>query len=111
MRRRTPATKPSDGAYLRIRVVPRASRPGLSRDAQGTLRAHVGAPPVEGAANRALLALLADLLGLPKRALEIAHGERGRDKVIRVRGRSERELEERVARAVLQPVDKPRTHG
>jgi uncharacterized protein len=98
-------------SFLRVRVVPRASRNTLSRDAQGTLRAHLTAPPVEGAANRALLALLAERLDLPKAALEISRGARGRDKVVGVDGCSARDLEQRIAAAVRSPVDKDGARG
>jgi uncharacterized protein (TIGR00251 family) len=46
----------------------------------------LAAPPVEGAANRALVEFLAELLGVPKRDVTIARGERGRRKVVLVRG-------------------------
>jgi uncharacterized protein YggU (UPF0235/DUF167 family) len=90
----------TDRAHLRVRVVPRASRTALTRDRGGALRAHLNAPPVEGAANRALLELLAERLRLPKRRLEIVAGARAREKVVRVHGCSEAELEERVRRAL-----------
>ena len=79
-------------AYLRVRVVPRAARAALSRDATGALRIHLTATPVEGAANRALLALLAERLDLPKSALEIARGHRGREKLVCVHGCSAAEV-------------------
>jgi uncharacterized protein len=80
----------TDGAraYVSVRVVPRAARTALTRDARGTLRAHLTAAPVDGAANRALIALLAERLGVPKRMIELLRGERGRDKVLCVHGLS-----------------------
>ena len=101
----------STQAFLRIRVIPRSSRAGLSRDAQGALRAHLNAPPVDGAANRALLALLADLLKVPRSALEIARGERGRDKLVRVRDRTESEIVKRLECVLSPPVDKAEPRG
>jgi len=98
-------------AYLRIRVVPRAARSALARDASGVLRVHLTAPPVEGAANRALLALLADRLVLPKSTLAVARGERGRDKVVSVDGYSPSDLEQRLTRALSIRVDKARDRG
>lgn len=89
-------------AYLRVRVVPRASRTSLARDPGGVVRVHLTAPPVEGAANRTLLALLAARLDLPKRVLTVARGEHGRDKLICVSGYTAAELEARLA-AALEP--------
>jgi len=98
-------------AYLRIRVVPRAARSALARDASGVLRVHLTAPPVEGAANRALIALLAERLALPKNTLAVARGERGRDKVVSVDGCSPSDVEQRLARALSTCVDKRRDRG
>jgi hypothetical protein len=50
------------------------------------LRVRVAAPPVDGAANRALTALLADVLGVPGGAVRIASGETARTKVVEVDG-------------------------
>jgi uncharacterized protein len=85
----------TDGAraYVNVRVVPRAARTALTRDATGALRAHLTAAPVDGAANRALIALLAERLGVPKRMIELSRGERGRDKVLCVHGLSLTEVE------------------
>lgn len=96
----------ADRAYLRVRVVPRASRTRLSRDAQGALRAHLTAAPVDGAANRALIALLAATLAIPKRAIAVARGERARDKLVCIQGVASSDVEARVARALGSGVDK-----
>ena len=93
-------------AYLQVRVIPRASRAAVACDASGALRVHLIAAPVDGAANRALLALLADWLELPKRALTLTRGERGRDKVVCVEGDTQAEIEARVARCIRSSVDK-----
>ncbi len=105
------AARDANRSLLRIRVIPRAARDALTRDASGSLRAHLTAPPVEGAANRALVALLAERLGLPKRALALARGDHGRDKVVAVEGTSQRELDARLRRAVGSGVDKAQSRG
>ncbi len=50
----------------------------------GALRVRLTAPPVEGAANAALIALLSDVLGIPKRDIAIVRGEQGREKVLQI---------------------------
>jgi uncharacterized protein len=52
----------------------------------GTLRAQVAAPAVGGAANQSLLRLLADELGVPRRAVRIVAGATGRRKLVVVDG-------------------------
>jgi uncharacterized protein len=89
-----------DGVILRVRVTPRAVRNAFEGLADGALRVRLAAPPVEGAANRALLAFLADALGVPKGSLEIARGERGRQKLVRVRGLTAEEVHRRLAPAL-----------
>jgi uncharacterized protein YggU (UPF0235/DUF167 family) len=56
--------------------------------ADGILRARVTAPPVEGAANAALVRLIADELGVPRRDVRIVSGETGRTKLVAVDGLS-----------------------
>lgn len=73
------------GCRLRLRASPGASREGLSLREDGTLLVRVNAPAVEGAANEAITRFLArEVLGLPRGALRLVHGERGRDKVIEI---------------------------
>jgi uncharacterized protein (TIGR00251 family) len=62
----------------------------------GTLRVRVAAPPVEGKANRALVAFLAKVLGVRKNRVEIVAGERGLDKIISVVEISAEEAERRI---------------
>lgn len=68
-----------------IRVTPRASRAALALEG-GELRARLPAPPVEGAANAALLALLAERLGVPKRAITLVRGATARHKLVAITG-------------------------
>jgi uncharacterized protein len=82
------------GVLLRVRVQPKASRNELLVEADGRLRAALTAPPVEGAANRALIALLARQFKLPKSSITLFRGERSRDKTVRLQGRTAREVEE-----------------
>ena len=76
------------GASLRVRVQPRASRSAITGAREGALLVRLTAPPVEGAANTALVKLLAKTLDLPPSALSVARGARGRDKLLHVAGLS-----------------------
>jgi uncharacterized protein (TIGR00251 family) len=76
----------ADGATLRVRVTPRASREGLSGEREGALVVRVTAPPVEGAANAAVTRLLARALGVAAGAVELRQGGASRDKLLFVRG-------------------------
>lgn len=76
--------KHPSGLAFRVHVQPRSSRNqvvGLHGDA---LKVKLTAPPVEGAANAACIAFLADALGLPKSALSIVAGHTGRRKAIAI---------------------------
>ncbi len=85
-------------ASIRVRVIPRATRARLVVDDRGVLRVYVTAPPVDGAANRALIALLAERLEVAKRDVVIARGAHGRDKVVTVVGLSEADVARLLAR-------------
>lgn len=76
-----------DGAVrFGIRVQPRSSRPGVDGLHGDALRVRVGAAPVDGAANEAVVAVLAAALGVPRRAVRIVAGDASRSKVVEVDG-------------------------
>ncbi len=79
-------TTREDGIVLTLRVTPRSSREGLARGREGSFAARVNAPPVDGAANAAVIALVARSFAVPKRAVTILSGETGREKRVRVDG-------------------------
>lgn len=74
------------GVELDVRVIPRArkSGPGGVRDEAVLIR--LAAPPVDNAANEALIAFLSDLLHVPRRAVRIVSGQRARRKRIAIAG-------------------------
>ena len=72
----------AEGATLRVRVQPRASREGIAGERAGALLVRVGSPPAEGAANQSLLRLLARELRLPASSIRILKGEAARDKLL-----------------------------
>jgi hypothetical protein len=86
------------GSTVRVRVQPRASRDELAGERAGALVVRLTAPPVEGAANAALVRVLARLLDVPASTVEILHGARGRDKIVRLAGMSPEAV-----RALLAP--------
>lgn len=76
-----------DGAVtFRVRVTPRARKDAITGTHDGALKVSLTAPPVEGAANAALVKLIAKALGIAKHNVEIARGDASRDKILRVRG-------------------------
>ena len=56
------------------------------------LRVKIAAPPVEGKANKEIVAFMAKSLGIPKSAVELLHGSTGRIKLIRVPDEAELSL-------------------
>lgn len=74
------------GVELRVRVQPRASRNALRVEPDGRIRVAVTAPPVDDAANEALAAYVAKVLGMPKRAVSVVRGEKSREKTLWLTG-------------------------
>lgn len=70
---------------LSIHVTPRARRERLTAR-EGSLRAWLRAAPVDGAANEALIALLAERLGVRRSAISIVRGQTAREKQVAVTG-------------------------
>jgi len=86
---------PPGGAALSfdILVVPRASRTAVGSSVGDRLRVAVSAPPVDGAANAAVIEALAEAFDVPRRAVEIVRGQTGRRKTVRLTGGSAQLLE------------------
>lgn len=79
-------TAQANGVTLAIKLQPRASKNEIG-DAHGMeLRIRVTAPPVDAAANEALLRLLADTLGCPRGKVELIRGHTARQKVVKIYG-------------------------
>ncbi len=74
------------GVSLEVLVQPRASRTRVAGEHDGRLKIQLAAPPVDGEANAALLAFLAEELGVRKADVVIERGETGRRKTVRVAG-------------------------
>jgi uncharacterized protein (TIGR00251 family) len=80
------------GVDIDVRVVPRAARSEIAGTRDGRLLVRLSAPPVEGAANAALIVFVADRLGVPKRSIQIISGEKSRSKRIAVAGADAEEV-------------------
>lgn len=74
------------GVRLRVRVQPKASRNAVVEACVGYYRLALTAPPVEGAANAALIKFLAKTLSLRPRHITLIGGAHAREKVLRVEG-------------------------
>jgi uncharacterized protein (TIGR00251 family) len=83
-------------ARLAVRVQPRASKEGVMGWRGPTLCLRLTAPPVEGAANAACEALLAELLGLRRSEIRLVSGERSREKLFEVSGLTFAEIQEKI---------------
>lgn len=81
----TVETRPG-GVRFPVRVQPRASRTEVAGTQQGALKVRLQAPPVDGAANEALVEFLADSLGVPRRMVQIVSGASSRTKLVEVAG-------------------------
>ena len=77
---------------LSVRVQPRASANGIAGIHGNSLKVRLTAPPVEGAANEALVNFLADTFAVPRRAIKILAGESSRSKIVEIEGVTERDV-------------------
>jgi uncharacterized protein (TIGR00251 family) len=82
------------GAPLRLdlRVIPRAPRSSIDGLRDGRVVVRVTAPPVDDAANDAVVALLADELDVPRRAVRVVAGATSRNKTVTIEGVGEEAL-------------------
>jgi uncharacterized protein (TIGR00251 family) len=81
-------------AVIKLRVIPRASREKIEIETDGTFRVYLGAPPVAGEANKALIRLFSRQLRIPQNRIALLKGNRSRDKLMEVVGMDLYELKE-----------------
>jgi uncharacterized protein (TIGR00251 family) len=74
------------GVIINVRLIPRARNSGIAGTRGDALLVRVQAPPVEGAANRELIAVMAAALRVPRQAISITAGDRSRQKLVRIIG-------------------------
>ncbi len=79
-------TAQPDGVTLAIKLQPRATKNEIGEPQGPELRIRVTAPPVDAAANEALLRLLADTLDCPRGKVELVRGHTARHKIVRIHG-------------------------
>ena len=84
-------------ARISLRVYPGAARSEVVGFANGVLRVKVAAPPVKGKANRELIVLLSQVLGVAKGTLTIVKGHTSRSKVLAIDGLSQEDIMERLS--------------
>ena len=84
------------GASFAVRVQPRAKKAAitgvLGDDRDAALKIALPAPPIEGRANEALIEFLAKVLDVPRSAVQLVSGPQSRNKVVRVVGRTAKEI-------------------
>jgi uncharacterized protein len=69
---------------IRVHVIPNAKIDAVVGEYGDAIKIKLQAPAVEGKANNALRSFLAEKLSIPQRAIVLEHGEKSRDKVIRI---------------------------
>ncbi len=89
------------GATFQVKVHPRARKNAITGTVGDSLKLALTTPPVEGRANQACIAYLAEFLNVPRSSVTIAAGETSRQKLIRIAGLSAAQVEAKL-RTVLE---------
>jgi uncharacterized protein (TIGR00251 family) len=71
---------------IKVKVLPRSSRTEILGMENDVYRVKITDPPVEGKANKALVTLLSEKLGVSRSHVELVSGKTGRLKRVRIRG-------------------------
>jgi len=85
-----------DGVYLLLKVQPRASKNEIGEVSGNELKVKVTAPPVDSAANEAVLRVLAEALDCPRNAVQLIRGATSRHKQVRIVGMAGEEVAQRL---------------
>ena len=80
------------GATFSVQVHPRGGRSSITGVAGEALKVSLSAPPVDGRANDELAEYFSKVFLVPRGAVQVVTGERSRNKVVRIAGRSAAEL-------------------
>lgn len=84
---------------VEIYVQPGASRTALAGTHDGLVKVRVAAPPVENAANRALVEFLAEILSVPRRSVTVVSGTHHRRKLVEISGVTAAEVSRKLNQA------------
>jgi uncharacterized protein (TIGR00251 family) len=82
-----------EGTLLSVKVIPRSSRNEIAGALGDELKIKVTAPPVDSAANRAVVEFLAETLNCPKSAVVLIRGDTARHKTLLLKGITPQEIE------------------
>ena len=82
----------ADGCTVSVRVHPGAKKNAVTGLHGGAVKIALSAPPVDGKANEALIAFVAERLGLPRARVALVSGATNRSKTLRVTGKSAAEV-------------------
>ena len=85
------------GVEIAVRVIPRARRSTIDGERDGHLLVRLSAPPVDNAANDALIAFLSEVLDVPKRSVQLVAGATSRSKRVAIQGMSVEGVRARLA--------------
>jgi uncharacterized protein len=87
-----------NGVWLAIKLQPRASTNEIGEVLGNELRIKVTAPPVDSAANEALVRFLAETLDCARNRVELVRGQTSRHKTVRVLGMTAEDVVKRIGR-------------
>ena len=90
-----------------MRVQPRSAHDRVVGEHAGALKVQVTAPPVGGAANQAVVDLLAAWVRVPRRAVSVIRGQSSRDKLLEITSDDPTATARRIERALARCVDNP----
>jgi len=82
----------ADGVYLAVKLQPRAWTNEICEPLGDELKIKVTAPPVDAAANQALVDLLAEKLNCARGKIQIVRGQTSRHKTVWIEGKSVEEI-------------------
>ena len=94
-----PINDTPSGANFSVKVHPRARKNAITGEVGDAIKLALTAPPIDGRANEACIAFLAEVLNVPRSSVTIAAGQHSRSKVIRVAVLSADEVRARLTRA------------
>ena len=86
-----------EGCVLPVRVQPGARRTGIVGEQAGALKVAVTAPPQDGRANKAVIEVVHETLGIKRSQVELLSGLTSRDKKVLIRGLAKDDLDALIA--------------